>query len=318
MSLTRLEESTGKLFGNLFSPYDDDAFRRSVEIFAQRFKQNNFDLSWFSGKSCLDAGCGGGRYSIALTQLGAKNVIGLDISMEGVADAKKRASAMQCTNLEFKQGSVEKIPAKDNEFDCIINSGVLMHTKNPVSVIKELARVLKSGGMLYGLVYATEGVRWPLVQILRPIANLIGFDKMDQASMQAGMPVNKRRTYLDDLFVPYIDFYTWQCLEGILAEAGFDHISRWNSGRLDHEEDINSYVRDLTGFLEIFSAAKDLLKKENSSLYEFSEQAQAICNQAVSYLDFVANQVESGAIDSETSRNLTIGQGHHRFIAWKK
>jgi len=42
------------------------------------------------GKRCLDAGCGGGRYSIALASLGAKDVIGVDLSRTLIADARRR------------------------------------------------------------------------------------------------------------------------------------------------------------------------------------------------------------------------------------
>jgi len=38
----------------------------------------------------------------------------------------------------------------------------------------------------------------------------IGFAAMDAAITAAGLDVNRRRTYLDDLFVPYIDFYSGQ------------------------------------------------------------------------------------------------------------
>lgn len=309
---------TGKLFGNLFVAYDDEAFKHSVELFAMRFRQNGFDLNWFAGKNCLDAGCGGGRYSIALAQLGAKYVLGVDLSKEGIADAKNRSRELKCSSVEFKQCSVDSIPVGDAEFDCVVHSGVLMHTKEPLKVIREIARVLKSGGMLYGLVYATEGIRWPLVQILRPIAQIIGFEQMDQALIQAGMSVNRRRTYLDDLFVPYIDFYSWQCLSGLLQEIGFEKISRWNSGRLDHEEDINAYANDINGFLKIFLAIKQLLLTTNHTHQEIAGHALDICYAADEYVRYLAEQVQKSVISSEAARKLVIGQGHHRFIAWKK
>lgn len=316
--LNEKERQTGSLFGNLFSAYDDEAFKRSVSLFSARFAQNGFDLSWFAGKECLDAGCGGGRYAMALAQLGAKRVLGVDLSAEGIADARRRASDLKCTQAEFKEGSVETLPVGDAEFDCVIHSGVLMHTKAPMKVAKELSRVLRSGGMLYGLVYATEGLRWPLVQMLRPIAQAIGFSRMDAAVEQAGLPVNRRRTYLDDLFVPYIDFYSWQCLHGILSDAGFSDISRWTSGRLDHEEDMQSYARDLRGFLEVFSAVSSSLAAQGSEYAEHARHAQSLCDAAVSYADFLEKEVQLERIEPSVARNLAIGQGHHRFVAWKK
>ena len=39
----------------------------------------------------LDAGCGNGRYTAALKTLGMKEVYGIDLSKNNIADAKKRA-----------------------------------------------------------------------------------------------------------------------------------------------------------------------------------------------------------------------------------
>lgn len=123
--LSEQELNTGALFGNLFSAYDDEAFKHSVGLFANRFRQNEFDLDWFRGKSCLDAGCGmwdvgcGGRYSIALAHLGAASVSGVDISAEGIEDARRRAADLACQNVTFKVASSDILPFSDGQFDCV-------------------------------------------------------------------------------------------------------------------------------------------------------------------------------------------------------
>ncbi len=312
------EFQTGNLFGNLFAAYDDEAFKSSVALFAKRFLQNGFDLGWFKGKKCLDAGCGGGRYAIALSQLGAASVVGVDLSAEGIADARRRAGDLSCQNVTFETASVESLPFGDAEFDCVIHSGVLMHTKAPLRVIDELFRVLRPGGMVYGLVYATEGLRWPLVQMLRPLAQAIGFGVMDTAVAEAGLPVNRRRTYLDDMFVPYIDFYSWQCLQGVLSQAGFTDVARWSAGRLDHEENIESYARDLRGFLEVFEAAASRLASQSHRLSGLVTYGRDLCAAAAGYADQLVKDADAGRMTPEQARELAIGQGHHRFVAWKK
>src|SRR5438874_1223600 len=72
-------DETGRLFGDLWHRYDENLYEESIALFARRFEANGFDLSWFRGRRCLDAGCGGGRYSIAMARLGASQVIGCDI-----------------------------------------------------------------------------------------------------------------------------------------------------------------------------------------------------------------------------------------------
>jgi SAM-dependent methyltransferase len=129
-------------------------------------------------------------------------------------------------------------------------SGVLQHTARPVATLQEISRVLKPGGRVYMLVYATEGVRWPLVQMLRPLAQRIGFVAIDAAITADGIPVNKRRTYLDDLFVPYIDFYSWPALHDLLMAAEFEHVERWVAARFDQEEDLTCRISSDQWLLE--------------------------------------------------------------------
>lgn len=311
------QDSTGQLFGNLFSAYDDKAYVASMELFYRRFEENGFPLNWFKGKRCLDVGCGGGRYSLAMAILGANEVTGIDISATGVLDAQKRAAGMRIENVHFKIGSAEQLPFESNSFDAVIFSGVLQHTAEPCKVLDEVCRVVSPCGMLYLLVYATEGLRWPLIQMLRPIAQMTGFDFMDEAVAKAGLAVNRRRTYLDDLFVPYIDFYSWPGLRGMLEDRGFGKIERWSRGRLDHEEDIESYRKDLLGLLDVYTAAVALASERKLMKLEILRNAEKIIKAVLSYIDSVRD-MKNDWPDEKTARELIIGQGHHRVVAWKE
>ena len=103
ITVKSVEEKTGELFGDLWHRYDDYLFKESVDLFAQRLSSNGFDLNWLKDKVCLDAGCGGGRYSIAIALHQAKQVIGCDVSATGLLDAKKRATGF--SSIEFRQAS---------------------------------------------------------------------------------------------------------------------------------------------------------------------------------------------------------------------
>lgn len=311
------EKKTGELFGKLFPDYDDKAFLASLELFKKRFEENNFPLDWFKGKKCLDAGCGGGRYSIALSLLGAKEVIGIDLSEPSIKDARCRASQMGLSNVKFMVDSVESIPFSDSSFDCVIFSGVLQHVVNPCKVLDEIYRVTRDAGMVYMLVYAIGGIRWPLVQMLRPIAHRIGFEAMDRMVIRAGLQVNRRRTYLDDLFVPYIDFYSWQCLEGMLRRCGFSTITRWQAGRLDHEEDLESYYNDLKGFLDLFHTGVKGISEDLLEYKTLIESAEKLCSSAVDYVEKVREQVKEGVLSYDEAMEMIVGQGHHRVVAWR-
>lgn len=319
MKNTFIEKQTGQLFGGLFSAYDQENYIKSVEIFKQRFIDNGFDINFFKNKKCLDLGCGGGRYSIALSMLGADEVYGVDISKEGIEDAKKRASIMGIKNVIFEQNTAERLPFQDGNFDCVIFSGVLMHMENPEIGLSEVSRVLRKRGMVYLLVYATEGIRWPLINILRNFSNEIGFENFDIAlAKNSDLDINKRRTYLDDLFVPVIDFYSEDRLIKLLQKNGFDEINRWEKGRLDHEEDLQSYYQDLKKLTELFEAGKGMKNEYPTKVSDLFESGAAICNSCLNYVSKVMELLKKDEIDHLTATKIIIGQGHHRVTAIKQ
>src|SRR5882724_8778009 len=112
-----LEHDTGQLFSKLWGSYDTQLFEESVQLFSTRLYLAQFDVAWFNGKVCLDAGCGGGRNSIAMARLGAKEVIGIDVGEEGLANARQRSQGL--SNSKFLCASILDIPFEDGTFDMV-------------------------------------------------------------------------------------------------------------------------------------------------------------------------------------------------------
>ena len=75
-----------------------------------------------------------------------------------------------------------------------------MITADEERALNELARVTK-GGYLYLLVYATEGMRWPLIQWLRPLAGEIGEENLERAIQIAGLPPTNDALFSTTCFV---------------------------------------------------------------------------------------------------------------------
>lgn len=94
----------------------------------------------------LDAGCGTGQTAAYLYQHYFAKVVGLEINPIMIEKAKTR---FQSLNFPIKliQGSVEKLPFKDNSFDFILSESVLAFVNKPVA-LREFFRVLKNGGRL--------------------------------------------------------------------------------------------------------------------------------------------------------------------------
>jgi len=91
----------------------------------------------FSGKDLLDLGCGFGGYSKAFLDASA-NVIGLDLSPINTQD-----------KIPMVSGDALILPFNDNSFDIVICASLIEHIPEPFLLLKEIYRVLKSGGLLY-------------------------------------------------------------------------------------------------------------------------------------------------------------------------
>lgn len=315
MSRQALERDTGKLFGDLWGPYDQKLFEESVELFTRRLDIIGFDRDWFKGKTCLDAGCGGGRNTIAMARLGADHAYGIDLGEKGIADAKHRSQDMN--NTTFQVASIMDIPFEDEKFDLVWCAGVLMIVDDENIALDQLTRVVKKGGKLYLLVYATDGLRWPLVQVLRPLAAQIGQLEIERAMQAAEMPANKRRTFLDDLFCPKLDFYHWDRLRRMLEARGFTTIERiGDEARLDHEHNLEEYRLDLESMLTLWDAGRmpAFNAGVNAGLFE---QGYNLTRAAVESVKCFEDQVSDGRMSEKEAMKTVIGQGHHRVLSTK-
>jgi len=96
------------------------------------------------GKRVLDAGCGGGFYSLWLSERGVK-VLGIDGSEEMINIAKEKTSR-KMLNAEFLIGDVTDLRIKDGAFDLVLSTLVLMDVKELDKAISELVRVTRNGG----------------------------------------------------------------------------------------------------------------------------------------------------------------------------
>ena len=310
-----MERETGRLFGELWSRYDDRLFKESVELFSRRWRENGEAMDYFRGKRCLDAGCGGGRYSFAVALMGASQVVGVDVGEAGLADARKRAQEVGTRNIEFHQASVLDLPFDDEAFDFVCCSGVLHHTPSVEGGLRECARVLRPGGACYLLLYGDGGLYWPLNYVLRPFANRLGREEVDRCVAAAGLAANKRRTILDDLFVPILETYALERVEDLLREAGFASWRRWQSGQNDHESDPAALVEELRIRGRMWEAGAGTAADPAQAALE--KQLAELTGACVAAAESVVEDGRRGRLTESQVRAVVLGTGHHRIVAEK-
>ncbi|MFG3498844.1 class I SAM-dependent methyltransferase [Streptomyces sp. NPDC047928] len=105
------------------------------------------DLGLRPGDVVLDAGCGTGRALPALrAAVGPTGtVMGLDLTPEMLA-AAVRAGRNRSGSLVA--GDVARLPLRDRALDAVFAAGLLSHLARPAEDLRELARVVRTGGLL--------------------------------------------------------------------------------------------------------------------------------------------------------------------------
>ncbi|UYQ66082.1 class I SAM-dependent methyltransferase [Streptomyces peucetius] len=117
-------------------PDDDPAYAAAVGEMGLR-----------AGDAVLDAGCGTGR---ALEPLRAAvgpsgTVLGADLTPE-MLDAARRAGRDRSGLLML--ADVARLPLRGGSLDAVFGAGLISHLPQPAENLRELARVVRPGGLL--------------------------------------------------------------------------------------------------------------------------------------------------------------------------
>ncbi len=100
------------------------------------------------GEVVLDLGSGGGfDVFIAARKVGPKGkAIGVDMTPEMLAKARRNIATSGLKNVEFRLGEIEHLPVADASVDVVISNCVINLSPDKPQVWREIARVLKPGG----------------------------------------------------------------------------------------------------------------------------------------------------------------------------
>ena len=145
------------------------------------------------GETVVDLGAGGGfDCFLAARQVGRTGkVIGVDMTPEMVAKARKNALKSKCTNVDFRLGEIEHLPVADNTADVILSNCVINLSTDKKQVYSEAYRVLKPGGRLaisdvISVKSIPKGVRNNIENFSGCVAGALSKEKLYEILGQAG------------------------------------------------------------------------------------------------------------------------------------
>jgi ubiquinone/menaquinone biosynthesis C-methylase UbiE/uncharacterized protein YbaR (Trm112 family) len=158
-------ENIRKSFSQEWSIFDYDADKTWGWTLDERKKVFLEDIQMkpeeLRGKTMLDAGCGNGTMTAALSGFGLE-IVGLDLNDGlGRAYANRGKYAPEAVRqVQYVQGNLVKPPLKESVFDLIYSSGVIHHTPSSKKTFESLVRLVEKGGRLYVWVYGKRP--WPV------------------------------------------------------------------------------------------------------------------------------------------------------------
>ena len=136
-ALARLKDAYLRVFGLPFLQRRIEAryiFRRALHI------QPN--------TTALDVGSGDGLFTIELARRGAR-AFGVDIEHRDLDRGRRRIATLGLQDrVTLQSGDGRRLPFPDETFDYVISNCTIEHIPDDEAALREMARVLKPGGML--------------------------------------------------------------------------------------------------------------------------------------------------------------------------
>ena len=134
------------------------------------------------GQTILDIGGGSGEpsFTIAPTVGESGSVAYTDPAAGMVSTARAEAEKRGLRNIRFHQCSAEKLPFSDNEFDVAVSRLSAMFFRDVLTSLREMLRVVKPGGYVAFIVWATRDVN-PFFNVVTEVLDrFVGVDAEDE------------------------------------------------------------------------------------------------------------------------------------------
>ena len=125
------ENQTQVVYGELWESLNSEyIINETQDVLRRLFVKGGLKIDELKEKKIIDVGCGSGRFTIALAQMGVKEIVGVDLGESGIKIGEEFARKLNLKNIKFIKNDVLSLPFDDESFDFVFSKGVLHHTGN--------------------------------------------------------------------------------------------------------------------------------------------------------------------------------------------
>jgi 2-polyprenyl-3-methyl-5-hydroxy-6-metoxy-1,4-benzoquinol methylase len=212
---------------------NDEAFMRTVR--ERLCGMTGFPASWFAGKRVADVGCGAGRWSYGLLELGAQVT-----SFDQSEWALKRTAEL--CRPHAARHATQRINLLDwdaaGAFDLVFCFGVVHHTGNTYQAIANVARKAAPGGRVFLMVYGFPETLEDFKELnhyedLRREMRLLDFPQRKQLLIER-FGEHLAHGYFDAVSPRVNDLLTFEEIAELLGRLGLRGARRTVSNRNHH------------------------------------------------------------------------------------
>jgi SAM-dependent methyltransferase len=112
----------------------------------------------FAGARLLEVGCGMGTDLLQFARGGAK-VTGVDLTPRSI-EISRQHLAVYGERGDFAITDGENLPFADESFDVVYSNGVLHHTPDTAGAVREVHRVVRTGGQVRVMLYYRNSLNY--------------------------------------------------------------------------------------------------------------------------------------------------------------
>jgi SAM-dependent methyltransferase/uncharacterized protein YbaR (Trm112 family) len=242
-------------FSREWAHFDYDGDRTWGETVEQRrqdfLRHVDHDADELRGKLVLDAGCGNGMLSHAISTFGCE-VVATDLS-DSVEAAHRHLADREPRRTHFVQSDLMQPAVRPESFDVIFCAGVLHHTPNTRATFDKVIKALAPGGTVFVWLYwdvpglkpkLSEAVRRVVSPLPAPLKHAVVWALLPQSllrqyirSVRAGTGRQgrlNRREVLVRMLDSYTPKYRWRHtpeeVHGWFRELGFTNVKTTERG----------------------------------------------------------------------------------------